>query len=91
MIDTVASIQPGVPQVDLYRVQSPVSHPVEVPIAQSPEAAPMREQEGSAISIQLSPEAKTRLLKSEGQTIPEIALKLRIPEDTVSSYLNLLV
>jgi DNA-binding NarL/FixJ family response regulator len=62
-----------------------------VAVARMPEAAPAEEPKGSAISIQLSPEAESKLLKSEGQTIPEIAQKLRIPEDTVSSYLNLLV
>ena len=92
MIDAAVSIQSVVPPAELHSVQAQVpAVPASVPASPSPESAPTGIQSGSAISIELSPAAEARLLKSEGQTVPEIAQKLRLPEDSVSSYLDLLV
>ena len=44
--------------------------------------------EGSAIRIELSPAAQARLMKSQGQDIPQIALKLRLDEYTVGRYID---
>ena len=45
----------------------------------------------AAFTVELSSAAQARLLKSEGQTIPEIALKLRLSEDRVNDFIKQLV
>jgi hypothetical protein len=58
---------------------------------QAQKAVAPEPQAQSAITVELSNAAQARLLKSEGQTIPEIAMKLHLDEDRVSEYINQLV
>jgi DNA-binding NarL/FixJ family response regulator len=44
-----------------------------------------------AVTVELSPAAQARLWKVEGQSVPEIAMRLRIDEETVNNYINYLI
>jgi DNA-binding NarL/FixJ family response regulator len=45
-------------------------------------------EEGPAVDIELSDQTQAKILEGQGRTITEIALKLRLDELTVRSYLT---
>ena len=59
--------------------------------ARQAEAPKAQEEAKPAFTVELSTEAQAKLLKSEGQNIPEIAIKLRLDEQMVSNYLDVIV
>jgi DNA-binding NarL/FixJ family response regulator len=83
---SIASTQP------LQAVQA--AHPAQAPRVEAVEAQAQPQPQaplGSGILVELSPAAQARLLKSEGQSVPEIALKLRLDETTVGNYIDQLI
>jgi len=55
-----------------------------------PELSPRRQriqaESGTVATIEFSDEAQARLLKSQGASLAEIAVRLRLDMDTVSSF-----
>jgi hypothetical protein len=55
-----------------------------------PELGPKRQrvqaESGTVATIEFSDEAQARLLKSQGASLAEIAVRLRLDMDTVSSF-----
>jgi DNA-binding NarL/FixJ family response regulator len=56
--------------------------------AQAVQAQASSEQ-AAAVSVELSTQAQAKELKTEGYSVTEIALKLKLDEKTIDSYLNL--
>jgi hypothetical protein len=74
-------------------LQSPeASRPAAALRVEAAQAAPAQTQAlpQEAVSVELSPAAQARLLKSEGYNLSEISLKLKTDELLVKSYLDYL-
>jgi len=73
----------------------PVEHPIQAPrpvqAAAQDSATAATVQEGPAVAVELSPAAQARLMRIDGNSIPEIALKLRLDEVTVGEYVDRLI
>jgi len=62
------------------------TQPASTPIALNFEAGRNSIVESPDLSVEISPMAQTRLLKSQGETIPLIAATLGLGKKTVNSY-----
>jgi hypothetical protein len=63
--------------------------PAETSRPQVVEQAQASTEQAAAVTVELSTQAQAKELKTEGYSVTEIALKLKLDEKTVDSYLNL--
>jgi hypothetical protein len=68
--------------------QAAAAQPQTTPTPAEPAKQPIR-IDPIADTVKLSPSAQVRLLKTQGQTVPEIAINTALSAQTVDSYLGI--
>ena len=75
MIDSIAFVQAG-----------SSSPPIQAVAPSKPQAQPVPAE---AVTVEISVPARAKLLKTEGFSVSEISIKLRLDEKTIDGYLNI--